>query len=315
MNNLVAKKQRKSIGKLNRGKTIQLLILALPAIVAFFIFSYIPMAGVIIAFKDVNYALGIFKSPWVGFDNFKFFFTSNDAWLVIRNTLGYNLANIFIGTLFAVIFALLLNEVANRALTKFYQTVFFFPYFFSWIIVTYMVFAFFSGDPVGILVNFARHLGVDLSNFYIEPTYWPFFLVFLNIWKNLGYTTIIFYAAIMGLPADCYEAATIDGATKMQSIRYITLPLITPTISIMILLAVGKIFYSDFGLYFFIPREVGVLIPVTQTIDTYVYRMLRESSDVGMAAASGFFQSIMSFIVVIVSNAVVKKINPENSIY
>lgn len=307
-----AVKKRKS---LKRTTTIQLFILAMPAIVVIFIFAYIPMAGVIIAFKDVNYALGIFKSPWLGFNNFKFFFTSSDAWEVVRNTLGYNIANISIGTFIAVVFALMLNEVVSRKWTKIYQTVFFFPYFFSWVVVTYMAYSFMSGDPAGILVLLLKHIGIDITDFYVNASYWPFFIVFLSIWKGLGYTAIIFYAAILGLPSDCFEAAKIDGATRMQIIRYITVPLITPVISIMVLLSVGKIFYSDFGLYFFVPREIGQLIPATQTIDTYVYRMLRQSTDIGMAAASGLFQSVMSFAVVLVSNMIVKKINPENSIF
>jgi putative aldouronate transport system permease protein len=289
--------------------------LALPSILLIFVFSYIPMAGTIIAFKDVDYSLGIFASKWVGFDNFKFFFQSQDAWLVIRNTLGYNIANIFFGTIIAVFFAILLNEVSHRGFTKFFQTAFFLPYFFSWVVAAYMVYAFMSGYPAGIIVSLAKDMGINLSDFYVNPAYWPAFLIFLNVWKNLGYLSVIFYAAIMGLPTECFEAASIDGASKIQSIRYITLPLITPLISIITLLAVGRIFYSDFGLFYFVPKQVAFTIPVTQTIDTYVYRMLTTSSDIGMAAASGFFQSVMGLVVVVASNYAVKKVNPENSIF
>ena len=299
----------------DRIKTIQLFVLALPAILNIFIFSYIPMAGIIIAFKKIDFSLGIFRSQWAGLNNFKFFFTSSDAWLVIRNTLGYNIANIFVGTAISVIFAIFLFEVTSRKTTKFYQTVFFFPYFFSWVIVSYMSIAFLGGKPMGILVSVLNSIGINATRFYLTPFLWPPYLVFLSIWKGLGYTSVVFYAAILGLPSDCFEAAKIDGATRLQIIRYITLPLIVPVISIMTLLAVGKIFYSDFGLYYFIPNQIAALIPITQTIDTYVYRALTQTSNISMAAASGFFQSVFGFIVVLMCNLIVRKINPENSIF
>ena len=273
------------------------------------------MSGIIIAFKDVNYSLGILKSPWVGFNNFKFFFTSNAAWEVIRNTLGYNLINIFLGTAIALVIALLMNEITQRVLLKFYQTSFFFPYFFSWIVVAYIAYAFMSGSPAGIITGLLQKIGINISDFYLNPSYWPFAIPLLNIWKNVGYLSIIFYAALMGLSSDYREAASIDGATRFQCTMRVMLPLITPVVSIMVLLSIGKIFYSDFGLFYFVPRQIGPLIPVTQTIDTYVYRMLTSTTDIGMAAASGLFQSVMGMIVVLISNFVVRRINPENSLF
>lgn len=294
-------------------KSIQLTILALPAIVLLLVFSYLPMAGIFIAFKKINYVQGIFNSPWVGFENFKFFFSSNDAWLVTRNTLAYNIAFISIGTALSVLFAILLNEVTRVKLVKIYQTVFFFPFFFSWIIVAYMVYSFIG--PYGVITSVMNNIGMGSFNFYTETWIWPGLLVFINIWKGLGYTSIIFFAGIMGISNEYYEAAAIDGATRLQMIKSITLPLLTPLITIMTLISIGKIFYADFGLFFFIPREVGQLFPVTQVIDTYVYRMLRGSGDIGMSSAVGLFQSTMGFLLVLVSNHIVKKVNPENKIF
>jgi len=294
-------------------ETIQLSILALPAFIIILIFSYVPMVGVFIAFKNINYVDGLFRSPWVGFDNFKFFFSSNDAWLVVRNTLGYNIVFIAVGTALSVLFAVLLNEVLSRRLVKFYQTVFFFPYFFSWIIVAYMVFSFIG--PYGVITSYINQLGFPFFDFYTTTWLWPYLLTLFNIWKSLGYISIIFYAGIMGIPQEYFEAASIDGASKSQMIRNITIPLLTPLIVIMTLLSIGKIFYSDFGLFFFVPREIGQLFPVTQVIDTYVYRMLKVSGDLGMSAAVGLFQSVMGFIVVLSSNYIVGKVNEENRLF
>lgn len=294
-------------------KNFQLILLALPAILSIFVFSYIPMAGIFIAFKNINFELGIFGSPWVGFDNFKFFFTSSDAWIVVRNTLGYNILFIVIGTSLSVLFAILLNEVVSRKILKVYQTVFFFPYFFSWIIVAYMVYSFIG--PYGVLTSLVEKLGFTSFQFYSTTWIWPIILVLINIWKGIGYVSIIFYAGILGISQEYFEAAAMDGATKFQIIRKITIPLLMPLITIMTLLSVGKIFYSDFGLFFFVPREIGQLYPVTQVIDTYVYRMLKVSGDLGMSSAVGLFQSTMGFIVVLISNFIVSKVNDENKLF
>jgi len=287
-------------------------MLALPAIVIIFVFAYIPMAGIFIAFKNVNYAQGIFRSPWVSFENFSFFFTSSDAWTVVRNTLGYNIVFIAIGTLLSILFALLLNEIISRKFLKTYQTLFFFPYFFSWIIVAYMAYSFIG--PYGVATGWMENIGVDFD-FYTEAWIWPILLTVINIWKGLGYTSIIFYAGILGISNEYFEAAAIDGANKFQTIRKITIPLLMPLITIMTLLAIGKIFYSDFGLFFFVPREIGQLYPVTQVIDTYVYRMLRQSGDIGMSSAVGLFQSLMGFAVVLFSNYLVRRVNDENKLF
>ncbi|QJD88396.1 sugar ABC transporter permease [Cohnella herbarum] len=301
------------MSKTRSMKTLTLTMLALPAILVIFVFSYIPMAGIFIAFKNVNYEQGIFRSPWSGFENFNYFFSSSDAWMVVRNTLGYNTVFIVVGTLLSIIFALLLNEVISRKFLKTYQTLFFFPYFFSWIIVAYMAYSFIG--PYGIVTGWLEDLGFTSFDFYTETWIWPILLTFINVWKGLGYTSIIFYAGILGISQDYFEAAAIDGASKFQTIIKITLPLLMPLITIMTLLSIGKIFYSDFGLFFFVPREVGQLYPVTQVIDTYVYRMLRQSGDIGMSSAVGLFQSMMGFVVVLLSNYMVKRVNEENKLF
>ncbi|WP_308637926.1 ABC transporter permease [Paenibacillus silvisoli] len=294
-------------------KNLHLSLLALPAFLIILVFSYLPMGGIFIAFKNINYTDGILRSPWVGLENIKFFFTSNDAWMVIRNTLLYNIVFIGVGTFLSVVFAIMLNEVIRRSWLKAYQTIFFFPYFFSWIIVAYMAYSFIG--PYGILTIAIEKLGFESFDFYSETWVWPILLTLINIWKGLGYVSIIFYAGILGISQEYFEAAEIDGASRLQVIRNITIPLLMPLITIMTLLSIGKIFYSDFGLFFFVPREVGQLFPVTQVIDTYVYRMLKVSGDIGMSSAVGLFQSVMGFIVVLFSNYVVKRIDDDNKLF
>ncbi len=294
-------------------KNIQLFVLAGPALILVFVFSYLPMAGIFVAFKNINYADGIFKSPWVGFDNFKYFFSSQNSLLATRNTLLYNFSFIIIGTVLALIFAIMLNEIISRKALKTYQTVFFFPYFFSWVIVSYMAYAFFA--PNGILVNGLMDFGINLKDFYTNTRYWPGFFIFMSVWKGLGYQSVIFFSGILGIPGDYYEAASIDGATGLQKIRYITLPLLMPLITTLTLLSFGRIFYSDFGMFFFLPREVGMLFPVTQVMDTYVYRLLRVSGDIGLASASSLFQSAVGFILVLLSNFIVGRFDKENTIF
>jgi len=313
---LEVKKETQSRKRTRKGLTLkdfQLLILALPAILVIFTFNYVPIGGIFIAFKNVNFRDGIFKSPWVGFENFEFFFTSSDALNVTRNTLLYNAAFIVFGTIASVAFAIMMNEITRRSLIKLFQTTFFFPYFFSWVIVSYMVYALFS--PLGIVTGFLKNLGINISDFYLNKSYWPVFLPLTYIWKFLGYNTVIFYAGIIGISNEYYEAATIDGASRLQMIRHITVPLLMPLILIITLLAVGRIFYSDFGLFYSVPMQNGQLYSVTQVIDTYVYRILKSSGDIGMASAVGLYQSLIGFLLVLGSNYVVKRIDPEYGIF
>lgn len=257
---------------------------------------------------------GFFGGEWVGFKNFEFFFKSQDASRVIFNTLFMN--TIFIVSLLvtSLLFAIVLSELRSKRCVKVYQSIMFFPYFLSWVIMGYVAFAFLSVDN-GFINRVLTGLGMEPVQWYSVPNYWPFILTVINILKNVGYYCVIYYAAIMGLDQEIYEAADIDGATIPDKIFRITLPQLTSFISIMVLLQIGRIFYSDFGLFYYIPRETGVLFPRTDVIDTYVYRSLRVLGDQGMSSAVGLFQSFVGFLVVMTSNYITKKINPENALF
>lgn len=295
-------------------KDSYLTLMALPAILLALVFNYIPMFGVIIAFKDFRPSDGILGSKWVGFKNFEFFFTSQDMWRVLRNTLGLNALFIVTGTIFAVAFALMLNELSKRYLVKFYQTVFFFPYFLSWVVVGYMFYAFFSVQ-YGVVNQFLTNIGIPAIDWYSEPKYWPALLAIVNIWKGVGYSCVIYYAGLMGIDSTYYEAAAIDGASKWQMCTKISLPFLKPLIIILTILSIGRIFYSDFGMFFQLSRDIGMLYPTTDVIDTYVYRALRRSGDIGMSSAVGFFQSMVGFMLVILTNYISKKINKDYSLF
>lgn len=317
MANSICTKKRKKI-KSSRSKRFKkispLLIMCLPAVVAIFLFNYLPMIGIVIAFKKFKPAKGIWGSPFIGFDNFKFFFTSQDAWRITRNTVGLNFIFILGCLIISVAFAIMLNEITKRAFVKFYQTVFFFPYFLSWVVVGFMLFSFLNSN-LGMLNNFLGIFGIDPINWYNKPSYWPGILTFSFLWKNVGYYSVIYYAGIMGINHEYYEAAAIDGANRFQMIRKITLPLLSPVITVMVLLQIGKIFYADFGMFFFLPRNIGTLYATTDVIDTYVYRALRVSGDIGMASAVGFYQSIVGFLLVVIANWMVRKFNEDNALF
>ncbi len=301
----------KGLKEFKRNK--ELFFLGLPGVLALFIVAYLPMFGLIIAFKRFSFEDGIFGSPWAGFDNFKFFFTSQDAFRVTRNTLLLNGSFIVLSFAAAVIVALMLNEL-NRKSVKVFQTVLFVPYFISWIVVGYLVYGFLSPD-YGVINSILKTFNMAPVDWYGDPKYWPVILIISYLWKNVGYLTIIFYTGMLGIDSSYYEAAAIDGATKFQQARSITVPLIKPLVILMLILSIGKIFYSDFGLFFFVPREVGALLPTTDVIDTYVYRSLRVIGDLGMASAAGFYQSIVGFILVIGSNLIIRKVSKENAVF
>lgn len=294
-------------------KNRELFLIGLPAMLMLFIVAYLPMGGLIIAFKNYTYDKGIFGSDWVGLDNFKFFFTSQDALRVTRNTLLLNGAFIILGLAISVIVAVMLNEISRRT-AKLYQTMMFVPYFISFVVVGYLTYALLSPE-YGVINAILKSLSIPSVDWYGDPVYWPVILIITYLWKNVGYLAIIFYTGILGIDVSYHEAASIDGATKLQQIKHITIPLLQPLIILMFILNVGKIFYSDFGLFYFIPRDLGILYPATDVIDTYVYRSLRVLGDMGMASAAGFYQSIVGFILVITSNLIVKKINEENAIF
>jgi len=284
-----------------------LLLMVSPGIVYFLINNYLPMFGIAIAFKNVNYAKGIWGSDWVGFDNFEYLFRTSDAWIITRNTLLYNGAFIVLTTVFAVGVAILLNEVRLRFFSRLYQSLILLPYLISMVIVGYLGLTFLNAEN-----GFVNHyvlplLGVESISWYTESEYWPYILTFVHLWKNIGYFCVIYLAAIVGIDKEYYEAAMIDGAKRWRQIRSITIPLITPTIAIMFLLDVGRIFYSDFGLFYQVPLNSGPLQSTTDVIETYVFRGLMTFGDIGMSSAAGLYQSVVGFTLVMITNYIVRR--------
>ena len=301
--------------KIRWKRYLPIYLIALPGLIYLFCNNYLPMFGIIIAFQDLNFREGIFGSDWCGFDNFEFLFRSDTAWTIIRNTVLYNIAFIILGTIIAVAFAIFLNEIRNKFASRTYQTLILLPYLIGWVIVSYLVYAFLSADTGLINKSILEPLGLNSINWYSETKYWPFVLIFVYIWKSCGYSMIIYFASIVGISQDYYEAARIDGATKWQQIKSITLPLLKPTVITMFILSVGRIFNSDFGLFYQVPRNSGVLYSVTQTIDVYVYNALMQNSDYGMSSAASVFQSIVGFALVIIANMIIRKTNKESALF
>ncbi|NOU74954.1 ABC transporter permease subunit [Paenibacillus sp. LMG 31458] len=290
-----------------------LISLALPGLIFVIVFQYFPMFGLVLAFKDFNFGKGIWGSDWVGLNNFKFFFTSDAALQVTRNTLLLNLSFIILTNLVSIAFALMLFELSRKAV-KLYQTTLFFPYFLSWVVVSYVTYALLN-PQLGVINHLLKQLGFAEINWYMESKYWPFILSLAFLWKNIGYSTLIFYTGLMGIDKSYYEAAAIDGASKWQQVRNISIPLLTPLITLISVLQIGKIFYSDFGMFYFLTADSGALYATTDVIDTYVYRALRVSGDIGMATAIGLYQSLVGFVLVLTVNFIVRKINKENAIF
>ncbi|SDW57604.1 sugar ABC transporter permease [Paenibacillus sp. CF384] len=295
------------------GKTGELNLLFLPGFLYFLILAYVPMVGVIIAFKDYNLRLGIFGSEWVGFQNFKFFIASETAWRVTRNTVLYSTGYIVISTIVALAFAIMLNELSRRWI-KVHQTVLFLPYFLSWVLVSYIANAFLDHQS-GFLNGALLAMGMEKVKWYFSPNYWPVILNLAHLWKAVGFATLMYYAGIMGIDQSYYEAARIDGAGKLQMVRFITIPLLTPLITILLILSIGSMFRGDFGLHYFVTNNTGLIYSTTDVIDTYVFRALRTIGDISMSAAVGFFQSIVGLVLVLTSNLIVRKINDENSLW
>lgn len=313
MTNQKAKSGSGTLAKLKRY--LPLYLMFLPGGIYLFINNYIPMAGIIVAFKNYNARQGIWKSAWAGFKNFQFLFATPDAWIITRNTILYNLAFIIVNMVLGIIFAIFICDCVNEKLKKTYQSAILFPYLMSAVILGYIVFAFLS-QSTGIVNNtILPALGIDPIDWYSKAEYWPFILIFVNTWKGVGYGTLIYISAINGIDPSLYEAAELDSATKWQKIKYITLPFLEPTIITLTLMSVGRIFYSDFGLFYQVPRNSGLLYSTTNVIDTYVYRGLMNSGNVGMSAAAGFYQSIVGFIIVLTANAVVRKFSKENAMF
>jgi putative aldouronate transport system permease protein len=291
-----------------------LMLMALPGLLLLFIFHYLPLPGLVIAFKNYKTGIGIWGSEWVGFKNFEFLFGTDTAWRITANTLFLNAIFITTGVIASLTIALLLNEIRARFMARFYQSSVFFPHFVSWVIVGYFGFAFLNGDS-GLLNKWMVQLGLDPVGWYSSPDYWPYILTAANIWKTAGYWSIIYLAGMLGISTEYYEAAMIDGASRWQQIVSITLPLLLPLVIINVLLSIGRIFYADFGLFYYVTRDSSLLYRTTDVIDTYIFRSLRSLGDFSMATAAGFYQSFVGLVLVFLANWAVRRIDPEKSIF
>lgn len=296
-----------------RSKTTELSLLFLPGFLFFLILAYLPMVGVVIAFKDYNIRKGIFGSDWVGFENFKFFFAIDTAWRVTRNTILYSLSYIFVTLVVSLALAILLNELTRRWV-KIHQTIMFLPYFLSWVLVSYIANAFLDHKN-GFLNQTLVSMGLDKIEWYFGAQYWPYILNVVHLWKAVGFSVLLYYAGIMGIDQTYYEAARIDGANKRQMALRITIPLLTPLITILLILSIGGMFRGDFGLHYFVTNNTGLIYSSTDIIDTYVFRALRTIGDISMSAAVSFFQSVVGLALVLLANLLVRKINDENALW
>ena len=302
-------------------KTLMLLSMVAPGAIWLLLLRYLPMGGIILAFKnykiypkDPTFLNNLIHSKWVSLDNFKFLFTTGDSWVMIRNTLAYNIVFIILGVIIPVAFAIMMSELSKKFVAKTYQTLMFFPYFLSWVVVSYFLNAFIDAQ-YGLIPMAQRAAGETAISWYTTPGPWPYIIVFANLWKNVGYSTVLYLAAITGIDQTQYEAAAIDGASKWQQILHVTLPNLRTMIAILFILNVGKIFNADFGLFWNVPMQNGALFSVTQVIDTYIYRVLMNTGNIGQSTAAGLLQNIVGFICIIGANAIVKKIDSDSTLF
>lgn len=315
----MTKQPVRSLGGANLKKNLWLTSMVAPGAIWLILIRYLPMFGIVIAFKNYRafrpntFWNNIVKSEWVGLKNFEFL-KSPDTLVMVRNTLGYNILWIALGLVISVAFAVMMSELSNRFMAKTYQTMMFFPYFLSWVVASYFVLAFL--DPTsGMIPSMQRSAGLPITNFYHETKYWPLILTLCNLWKNVGYSAVLYLAAITGIDTTQYEAATVDGASKWQQIWNITLPNIRSMIVILLIMNVGKIFNADFGLFYNVPQNSGSLYPVTQVIDTFIYRAYANTHNLGQSSAAGFLQNVVGFVCIMGANAIVRKIDPDSSLF
>ena len=312
-NAIAVKKKGSKAERIRRW--LPLYLMMLPGALYLIVNNYLPMAGLVIAFKQVDFKKGIFASDWAGLKNFEFLFASDDAALITRNTLLYNLVFIVLNTVLGILLAIFICDVASKKLKKIYQSAILFPFLMSMVIVGYIVYAFFSMQSGIVNKTILPALGMDPIFWYNEPKYWPAILIFVNAWKGVGYGCLIYISSINGIDPTYYEAAELDGAGKLKQIWHITLPCILPSVITLTLLNIGRIFYSDFGLFYQGPRNSGMLFSTTNVIDTYVYRGLMQQNNIGMSSAAGFYQSIVGFALVLISNLVVRRVSRENALF
>ena len=302
-------------------KTLVLLTMVAPVAVWLLLLRYLPMGGIVLAFKNYkvnprnpSFISNLLSSKWVGFKNFEFLFKTDSAWVMIRNTLVYNIVFIVLGVIIPVAFAIMMNEITRKFFRKAYQTMMFFPYFLSWVVVSYFLNAFLDAQ-YGMIPAMQEAAGHARTSWYTTPGPWPFILTFANLWKNVGYSTVLYLAAITGIDTNQYEAAAMDGATKWQQVLHVTIPHLRTMIAILFIMNVGKIFASDFGLFYNVPMQNGALFSVTQTIDTYVYRAYMATGDPGQSSAAGLLQNVLGFVCILTANGIVKKIDSESSLF
>ena len=291
-----------------------LLVMILPVIAYLLIFAYAPMVGAVIAFKSYNFALGIFKSPWVGFNNFRFFFMSGKAWQVTKNTVLYNAAFIITQNVLEITVAIFLSEISGRYFKKFTQGAMFLPNFISWVVVGAIAYNLFSYD-FGFINNMLISMGAQKLDVYTNASYWPYIFVFLSAWKHVGYGSIVYLAAITGISSEIYESAALDGANEWQKVFYITLPGIKSTFFVLLILAIGNIFRGNFDMFYQLVGNNGLLYNSTDVIDTYVFRSLLTTYEFGMSSAIGLYQSVLCFITLVGTNLIIRRLSPENALY
>lgn len=316
LNTLAASEKKKAGSVWRRLKFgIPLYTMMIPGFIYLFVNNYMPMAGLIVAFKQYDARKGIFGSDFIGFQNFKYLFATKDALVITRNTLLYNGAFIVLNTVLSIFIAILLSELFSVGARKLYQSVILLPFLISTVIAGYIVYGFLSADSGFINKSILPLLGIDDISWYNEPKYWPVIITLVYIWKNVGYNCIIYLSAIIGIDRQYYEAAALEGAGKVRQIFSITLPMIKSVTIMLILLAIGRIFYADFGLFYQVPMNSGALFPTTNVIDTYVYRSLIQIGNIGMSSAAGFYQSIVGLVLVSVSNLVIRRADPESALF
>lgn len=308
------KKKRKNEKKSSFLHWIPFYLMGLPGLIYLFINNYMPLVGLQIAFKNFNYSKGMWGSSWSGFKNFKFLFKTKDAFIMIRNTICYNVVWIILGIIVGITAAILLNEIMSNTAKKIYQTVILLPYLMSMVVIAYLVYAYLSPTS-GLFTKLIERITGTAPAFYQEAKWWPFILTFVNQWRGIGFGMILYLASILGIDPAYYEAAQLDGASRWQQHKWITIPLLKPTVIMLFILNMGQIFRSDFGLFYQVPMNQGVLYPVTQTIDTYVYRALLTLNDVGMSSAASFIQSVVGFVFIVTANKVVSRLDKSSALF
>lgn len=293
---------------------IPLYLMAAPGVLFLFLFHYVPMIGLIMAFQKMDLAKGVFSSPWYGLKNFEYLFTSSYGWIITRNTVGYNFVFIIVNMFLSILLALLLSEIRSRGLAKVLQTIFIMPHFLSYSIVAIIVLAFINAT-YGFVTLLIKNMTGKAINFYLVEGPWPYLFVIINAWKGVGYSAIVYLAAISGISQEYYEAAMLDGATKFQQAIYITIPQLRTMMTILLIMSIGSIFVGNFGLFYNCTQNTGAIYNVTQVIDTFVYRAMTQLSNYGMATAAGLYQSVVGCILVLLSNWIVTKIDADSALF